>query len=123
MRDTNHRARTIRIVMAVAVLAFTLLFAVGAPKADAHVGISIGIPLPGVAIYAPPPPVYYPAPAYYGPAYYGPAYYGPAYYGYGPRYYAPSYGAVYFNGGWGYGRGWHGGGGRGWHGHGHGHHH
>jgi hypothetical protein len=97
--------KTLLATVATVALGASLL--IGVPKADAHVGISIGIPLPGVAVYAPPPPVYYSAPAYYYPPayYYGPSYYRP-YYGYG-GYYG---GSVYF------------GGHRHWGGHRHGHH-
>jgi hypothetical protein len=63
----------------------TVMSLAGAPKADAYVSFSFGIPIPGIYIGPPAyPPAYYPpAPVYYGP----PAYYGygaPAYYGYGP---------------------------------------
>lgn len=92
-------------------IVLAMLLAVAVPKASAGVDIAIGIPLPGIAVYAPAPPVYYPAP----PAYYYPqAYHAPSYY-YG---YGPAYGGVYV-GGWGR-RHWHGGGHR-WHG-GHGRH-
>lgn len=100
---------TLLAALAIALTAWSLT---GAPEARADVGISIGIPLPGVTFYAPPPPVYYSAPAYYPRAYYAPP---PAYYGYG---YGPGYGSVYF------GRSWGGHGHRhgGWHGHRHGGH-
>src|SRR5882724_2444126 len=79
-----------------------LILTAGVRTADAHVGFSIGIGLPGVAFYDPYPPVYYAPPVYYGPPayYYGPAYYGPAFYG-----------RAYFGGGGYYGgRGYYGGG-------------
>ena len=95
------------ILLAAVAIALTALSLTGAPEARADVGISIGIPLPGVTFYAPPPPVYYSGPAYYPRAYYAP----PAYYGYGP-----AYGSVYFGNRW--GRGYRG---HGWHGHGHRH--
>jgi hypothetical protein len=77
------------LLATVATVALGASLLVGVPKADAHVGISIGIPFPGVAVYA--PPVYYSAPAYYPPTYYyGPSYYRPYYGGYG--YYGGGYG-------------------------------
>jgi hypothetical protein len=96
--------RKITLVAAVAI-ALTPLLSFRAPEARADVGISIGIPLPGVAFYA--PPVYYAPRAYYPRAYYGP----PAYYGYGYGGYGPGYGSVYFGRSWGGHRhhGWHGG--------------
>ena len=94
-------------LVAVVAIALAALVVTGAPEARADVGISIGIPLPGVTFYAPAPPVYYSGPAYYPRAYYAP----PAYYGYGP-----GYGSAY------YGRSW-GGHRHGWHGHGHRHGH
>jgi len=92
---------------ALGVLTLAALLSVDVPRARADVAVSIGIPFPGIAFYAPaPPPVYYPPPAYYPPAYY----YGP------PRYYAPAYGSVYFGGGHGWGHHHkHGGGHRGGH--------
>ena len=94
--------RKTSLLLVVGTLALGFFLSVGVPNAQAHVGISIGIPLPGIAFYAPmPPPVYYAPPAYYPPTYY----YGP------PRYYAPAYGSVYF----GNGHGWRHGGGH-WHG-------
>lgn len=91
-------------VLTVAGFAFAMLLALGVPRASAGVDIAIGIPLPGVAVYAPAPPLYYPAPP-------------PVFY---PRpYYAPSYSYYGYVGGWGH-RHWHGGGHR-WHG-GHGGH-
>jgi hypothetical protein len=100
-------------LLAAVAIALTALSLTGAPEARADVGISIGIPLPGVTFYAPPPPVYYSPPAYYPRAYYAP----PAYYGYGG--YGPGYGSVYFGRSWGGHRhhGWHGG-----HGYRHGRH-
>jgi hypothetical protein len=100
-------------LLAAVAIALTALSLTGAPEARADVGISIGIPLPGVTFYAPPPPVYYTGPAYYPRAYYPP----PAYYGYGG--YGPGYGSVYFGRSW----GGHRHGGRGWHGHRHRHRH
>ena len=101
-------------LLAVVAIALTALLVTGTPEARADVGISIGIPLPGVTFYAPPPPVYYSAPSYYYPrTYYAP----PAYYGYGYGGYAPAYGSVYFGRSWG-GHGHYGG-----HRHGHGHRH
>jgi hypothetical protein len=90
---------------AVAALALGALLLVDVPTARADVGISIGIPLPGIAVYAPPPPVYYGGPAYY-PRPYGPRFYGPAY---GSVYVGPRY----------YGGGWRGGWRGGWGGHRH----
>ena len=55
-------------LLTIAGITFALLFAFGVPTAQAGVGISIGIPLPGVAFYAPAPPVYY-SPGYYSPGY------------------------------------------------------
>lgn len=82
-----------------AVVGLGALMLVAAPRdADAHGGISFGIELPGVAIYAPPPPVYYAPRTYYAP----PAYYAPYYDG--PGYYRPYYGRAY----WGGGHRWHG---------------
>ncbi len=95
--------------LAALAIALTALLSIGTPAARADVGISIGIPLPGVTFYAPAPPVYYGGPAYYPRAYYAP----PAYYGYGP-----AYGSVYVGRGWG-GRGGY----RSHRWHGHGHHH
>ena len=105
-----------RMLAVIAVAA--LILVAGVHKADAHVGFSIGIGVPGVYVG---PPVVYSAPAYYYPpayygGYYGPAYYAP-YYGYGYGYgYAPYYGgSVFFHSGhWGghrrhWGGGWHGG--------------
>ena len=107
-------------LLAVVAIALTALVVTGAPEARADVGISIGIPLPGVSFYAPAPPVYYSGPAYYPRAYYAP----PAYYGYGPAYgYGPGYGSVYVGRSYGGHRGghrWQGGGHR--HGHGRRHH-
>ena len=108
--------KTLLATVATVALGASLL--VGVRNADAHVGISIGIPLPGVAIYAPPPPVYYSAPAYYYPP---PYYYGPSYYSYYRPYYGYGYGyggGVYFGGHshWGGHGHWRGHGGhRGWH--------
>jgi hypothetical protein len=99
-----------------------LILTAGVRTADAHVGFSIGIGLPGIGFYDPyyPPPVaYYSAPAYYAPPvyYYGaPAFYGRAYFG-GGGYYG---GRGYYGGGYYGGRGY---GGRGyWGGHGRGGH-
>jgi hypothetical protein len=93
-----------------------VLLALGVPKAQADVGISIGIPIPGITFYAPAPPVYYSAPPYYPRAYYAPpVYYGPSY---GTVYYGRGYGRGY-GGGWGRHHGSHGGGHRQGHGHGH----
>ncbi len=108
--------KTMKLALVGTTLAF--LLAVGAPVASAGgVGISIGIPLPGVAIYAPPvyapPPVYYSDPYYYPRPHYPHAYYAPRGY-----YYGPSYGRAYFGhgGGWRHGhRHHHGGGHRGGH--------
>ncbi len=100
------RKRMLAVLALVAVMCLA-----GAPRADAHVGISIGIPFPGVYIGPPVYPTYYyrPAPVYYGPSYYGSAYYGPAYYdsyyGYGPAY----GGGVVFSGRFGGHRHWRGG--------------
>lgn len=105
-------------LLAAAAIALTALSLTGAPEARADVGISIGIPLPGVTFYAPSPPVYYSAPAYYPRAYYAP----PAYYGYGYGGYGPGYGSVYFGRSWG-GHRYHGGGHGYRHGGGHGHRH
>lgn len=102
-------------LLAAVAIALTALSLTGAPEARADVGISIGIPLPGVTFYAPPPPVYYSAPAYYPRAYYAP----PAYYGYGYGGYGPGYGSVYFGRSWG---GHRYGGGHRWNGHRHGRH-
>jgi hypothetical protein len=116
-------------MLAIVGLTLAMLLSVGVPTAYAGVGVSIGIPLPGVTFYAPGPPVYYSAPSYYyPPTYYAPPsyYYGPSYYG--PSYYGPAYGSVYFGRGYGGGHRWHGGGGhghggwRGGGGHGHRHH-
>lgn len=99
-------------LMAVAGLAALLLVG-GVRSADAHVGVSIGIGVPGIVFGA---PVY--APAYYPPP--PPYYYG---YGYGPPYYyggsvygPPVVGGVFFGGRFGHHRHW-GGGGRHWAGH------
>lgn len=85
-------------MLAAAGMTAVMLFA-AAPRADAGVEISIGIPLPGIVVYEDsyPPPVVYAPPAYYYPpveyrSYYGP----PVFYGYGDMY-------------------WHGGGWRGGH--------
>src|SRR5262245_54609342 len=86
--------------LAIAGLTLAFLLAVGVPTASAHVGISIGIPIPGVTFYAPAPPVYYSAP-YYTDYYYPRTYYYPRYYAPG-AYYGPGYGTVYFGHG-GYG--------------------
>ena len=82
-------------LLAVVAITLAALLSTGVPKARADVGISIGIPIPGIIFYAPapPPPMYYSAPPYYPRAYYAP-----------PAYYAPSYGSVYY--GRGYGGGW-----------------
>jgi hypothetical protein len=95
-----------------------LLLVGGARIADARVGVSIGIGIPGIVFGAPlyaAPGYYPPAPAYYG--YPGYAYDAPVYYG--PAYYGPPVGGVYFggrfghggyprfrDGRWGYRRGW-----------------
>ena len=75
-------------MLVVAALAAVICLA-GVATADAHVGISIGIPIPGVYVGPPAYPAYYapPPPVYYGPPVY-PAYYGYGYgYGYGGGYY------------------------------------
>ena len=63
-----------------------LLF-VGAPNADAHVGFSFGIAVPGFTYYqSNVPPAYYPPADYYVPparTYYGYGNYGYGYGGYG----------------------------------------
>ena len=59
-------------LLAALAIALTALSLTAAPEARADVGISIGIPLPGVTFYAPPPPVYFSAPAYYPRPYYPP---------------------------------------------------
>lgn len=85
-----------KALLLVGLVGVVALLSLGVPtKAQADVGISIGIPLPGISFYAG-PPVYY-APRYYA---YPPAYYGPSYYG-GPVY----YGGGYYRRGY-YGRGW-----------------
>ena len=65
------------LLLLVAVVGLTLWTA---PKAEAYVGVSIGVPLPGF---------YYGYP-YYGYPYYGPGY-GYYYGGYYPRYYRRGY--------------------------------
>jgi hypothetical protein len=60
-----------------AVVLFAVVGLLGVRRADAHVGVAIGIGLPGFAFFAGapppavvyPPPVVYPAPVYYGPVY------------------------------------------------------
>ncbi len=104
-----------RILLALALAAVICLAAV--PRADAHVGISIGIPLPGIYIGPPAYPAYYypPAPVYYGPPTY--PYYGGYGYGHGgsvviggPRFYGPRFsGHRHWGGGgrrWGGGHHW-----------------
>jgi len=106
-----------RMLVVLALAAMMCLAAV--PKADAHVGISIGIPLPGVYIGGPAYPAYYapPVPVYYGPPAYPYPYYGYGYaYGYGYPYYGRSvviggfHGGGHFHGRWGGGHRWGGGG-------------
>jgi hypothetical protein len=97
-------------MIAVAGLA-VLILAGGVRAADAHVGLSIGIGIPGIVFGAP----VYAAPAYYPSYPYGHGYGcngGPAYY-YGP----PVVGGVYVGGRFGHGGGFprrHFGGGRHW---------
>jgi|GEM_PF-1680502 hypothetical protein len=83
-----------------AVALFAAVGLVAARPADAHVGVAIGIGLPGFAFFAgaPPPAVVYPPPVVY-PA---PVYYGPVY---APAYVAPGVGVYGVYGV--YGRPWH----------------